>query len=113
VPLVPELERRIAAGEGPAFAPGNTTLTLVVTNERLERRALQQVSRQVHASLARAIQPFHTLVDGDVLYAATTNEVENRQLDSVTLGVLAGELAWDAVLRAVTATPPSRMTAAP
>jgi L-aminopeptidase/D-esterase-like protein len=113
VPLVPELERRIAAGEGPAFAPGNTTLTLVVTNERLERRALQQVSRQVHASLARAIQPFHTLVDGDVLYAATTNEVENRQLDSVTLGVLAGELAWDAVLRAVTAAPPSRMTAAP
>jgi L-aminopeptidase/D-esterase-like protein len=102
LPLVPELERRIAAGEGPTFAPGNTTLTLVVTNEKLERRALQQVGRQVHASLARAIQPFHSLVDGDVLYAATTNEVENPQLDSVTLGVLAGELAWDAVLHAAT-----------
>jgi 6-aminohexanoate-oligomer endohydrolase len=101
LPLVPEVERRIAAGEGPAFGPGNTTLTLVVTNEKLERRALQQIGRQVHASLARAIQPFHSLVDGDVLYAATTNEVENALLDSVTLGVLAGELAWDAVLAAV------------
>ena len=101
LPLVPEVERRIAAGEGPAFGPGNTTLTLVVTNEQIERRALQQVGRQVHASLARAIQPFHSLVDGDVLYAATTNEVENAQLDSITLGVLAGELAWDAVLSAV------------
>ena len=101
LPLVPEVERRIAAGEGPAFAPGNTTLTLVITNEKLERRALQQVGRQVHASLARAIQPFHSLVDGDVLYAATTNDVENPQLDSVTLGVLASEVAWDAVLSAV------------
>jgi L-aminopeptidase/D-esterase-like protein len=102
LPLVAEVERRIAAGEAPPFAAGNTTLTLVVTNEQLERRALQQVGRQVHASLARAIQPFHSLVDGDVLYAATTNEVRNPRLDSVTLGVVAGELAWDAVLRAVT-----------
>jgi 6-aminohexanoate-oligomer endohydrolase len=98
LPLVPELERRVAAGEAPPFPPGNTTLTLVVTNQRLEQRALQQLGRQVHASLARAIQPFHSLVDGDVLYAATTNEVENPLLDSVTLGVLASELAWDAVL---------------
>jgi L-aminopeptidase/D-esterase-like protein len=99
--LVPEVERLIAAGEAPQFHPGaggNTTLTLVVTNEKLERRALQQVGRQVHASLSRAIQPFHTLVDGDVLYSATTNEVENPQLDSVRLGVLASEVAWDAVL---------------
>jgi L-aminopeptidase/D-esterase-like protein len=98
LPLVAELERAIAAGEAPPFHPGNTTLTLVATNERLDRRALQQLGRQVHASMARAIQPFHSLVDGDVLYAATTNEVENPQLDSVRLGVLASELAWDAVL---------------
>lgn len=105
LPLVPEIERRIAAGEAPVFGPGNTTLTLVLTNQNLERRALQQVGRQVHASLSRAIQPFHSLVDGDVLYAATTNAVENELLDSVTLGVVAGELAWDAVLAAVTQPP--------
>jgi 6-aminohexanoate-oligomer endohydrolase len=96
--LVEELERRLAAGEPTRPVPGNTTLTVVVTNQRLDRRVLQQLARQVHASMARAIHPFHALVDGDVLYAATTGAVENEALDSVTLGVLASELAWDAVL---------------
>ena len=35
------------------------------------------------------------------VFAATTNEVENEALDSVTLGVVTSELAWDAVLSAV------------
>jgi L-aminopeptidase/D-esterase-like protein len=54
--------------------------------------------------MARAIQPIHALVDGDVLYAVSTNEVENDWLDTIALGVVASELAWDAVLAAV---PPS------
>jgi 6-aminohexanoate-oligomer endohydrolase len=95
-PLVEALEARL-----PKAAPGNTTLTLVVTNERLPSRELRQVGAQVHASMARAIQPFHALVDGDVLYTVSTNEVENPELTSMTLGVLASELAWDAVLSCV------------
>ena len=95
-PLLPGVEERLNA-----IAPGNTTLTVVVTNQRLERRALQQLGRQVHASMARAIQPFHALTDGDVLYAVSTDEVENDALDPVTLAVAASELAWDAVLAAV------------
>jgi 6-aminohexanoate-oligomer endohydrolase len=80
------------------IAPGNTTLTLVVTNQQLERRALQQLGRQVHASMSRAIQPFHTVADGDILYAVSTGEVESEALDPVTLAVIASETAWDAVL---------------
>ena len=99
--LVAELERRLAAGEPTRPVAGNTTLTVVVTNQRLDRRPLQQLGRQVHASMARAIHPFHALVDGDVLYAVTTGDVENETLDSVTLGVIASELAWDAVLSCV------------
>ena len=103
--LVEGVEERLAAG-GPVQAPpGNTTLTVVATNQRLDRRVLQQLARQVHASMARAIQPFHALVDGDVLYAVSTEEVENPALDSIGLGVVASELAWDAVLRAVGADP--------
>ena len=94
-PLVEGLEDRLAA------PPGNTTLTLVATNEVLDPRTHRQLAAQVHASMARAIQPFHALTDGDVLFAATTNEVENDALDSVALGVVASELAWDAVLAAV------------
>jgi L-aminopeptidase/D-esterase-like protein len=98
--LEDELERRLLAGEPASVEAGaNTTLTVVVTNARLERFSLVQLGRQVHASMARAIRPWHTLRDGDVLYAVSTNEVES--LDGLTLGVLASELAWDAVLSAV------------
>ena len=94
-PLVDGLEERLAP------PPGNTTLTLVVTNKVLDGRTHRQLAAQVHASMARAIQPFHALTDGDVLFAVTTAEVEDEALDSVTLGVVASELAWDAVLAAV------------
>lgn len=103
--LIEGLERSLAAAaaaEEPA--PGNTTLTVVVANQRLNidrglAWSLRQFARLVHTSMARAIQPFHTIYDGDVLWAVTTNEVENPALNDVALGVVASELAWDAVLR--------------
>jgi 6-aminohexanoate-oligomer endohydrolase len=99
-PLVAGLEDRLAAGLPPRVVPGATTLTVVVTNQRLDPRSLRSLGRQVHASMARAIQPFHALVDGDVLYTVTTAEVDGSALDSISLGVVASELAWDAVLSA-------------
>ena len=96
--LLAGVEERLAADAPLAHLHGSTTLTVVVTNQRLEERPLTQLARQVHASMARAIHPFHALVDGDVLYAATTGEVENPRLDGMTLAVVASELAWDAVL---------------
>ena len=52
--------------------------------------------------MARAIQPFHTMRDGDVLFTATTGEVENRRLKSAAdFGVVTSELAWDAVLNSL------------
>jgi 6-aminohexanoate-oligomer endohydrolase len=98
----PAGERRaLVEGIEARVTGGNTTLTVVATNQKLDRWLLRQLARQVHTSMARAIHPFHALTDGDVLFAATTNEVENETLDSLTLGVIASELAWDAVLAAV------------
>ncbi len=78
---------------------GNTTLTLAITNQKFPSRyEFQQVSRQIHVSMARAIQPFHHLDDGDVFLLASTEEVFDKQLTSGAFGVLAGELAWDAIL---------------
>lgn len=95
------LERMLEAGGGAPPPAGNTTLTVLVTNQRLSSMQLRQLGRQVHSSMARAIQPFHGMEDGDVLFAVTTNEVENAVLSETKLGVAAAEVAWDAVLSAV------------
>jgi L-aminopeptidase/D-esterase-like protein len=76
---------------------GNTTLTVVVINQKMGLRELRQLARQVHASMARAIDPFHTIHDGDVLYAVTTNAIDPVLGDS-EVSYIASELAWDAVL---------------
>jgi len=78
-----------------------TTLTLVVTNQKLPYWALQRLAIHVHTSMARAIQPFHTTRDGDVLFAASTDEIDNDKLSVADLGVVAGEVAWDAVLASI------------
>ena len=87
-------------GENPAPPPGSTTLTVVVVNQRMGLRELRQLARQVHGSMARAIDPFHTMHDGDVLYAVTTNALEAGALSQAEVSYVASELAWDAVLRA-------------
>ena len=99
--LVEELARLREAGGAARPTGGNTTLTVVVTNQRLDYRPLRQFARQVHSSMARAIQPFHTPFDGDVLYAVTTAEVDNPGLDDLSLGAEAAEAVWDAVLSIV------------
>ncbi|MCG3221145.1 MAG: P1 family peptidase [Candidatus Heimdallarchaeota archaeon] len=76
----------------------NTTLTVVITNQKMDRYGLTQMGRQVHTSMARAINPFHTITDGDVLFMISTNEVENKKLDLTSLGAVASEVAWNAVL---------------
>jgi 6-aminohexanoate-oligomer endohydrolase len=91
-------------GDGPT---GNTTVTLVVTNQKMPFWALQRLARQVHGSMSRAIQPFATQEDGDVLFAVTTDEVANDSLSYVDLSVLASEIAWDAILASVPIVPPA------
>ena len=78
---------------------GNTTLTLVVTNRKFNSYyEAQQVAKQIHSSMARVIQPFHCLEDGDVLFLVSTEEVVDSLFSLSQFGVLAGEVAWDAVL---------------
>jgi L-aminopeptidase/D-esterase-like protein len=93
--------RAARAAKAPVPAPKgtNTTLTLVVTNQKLSYWELQRLAVQTHTAMGRAIQPFQTRSDGDVLFAVTTAEVTNPDLDPADLATYAGELAWDAVLK--------------
>ncbi len=94
-----------ASGERPRVpdaglpAQGNTTLTVVVTNQILGAWSQRQLARHVHSSMFRAIEPFHTISDGDVLFVVTTNQIpSDKGLNEYVLSMLASELAWDAVL---------------
>lgn len=95
---------KIVRGKPTGPVPGrvprsaNTTLSLVVTNQKLDRLQLQSIGRQVHTSMARGIQPFHARWDGDVNYMVSTQELANADLDEVTLGELASDAMWDAIL---------------
>ena len=80
----------------------NTTLTVVATDQPMTAWLLRQLGRQVHSSLARAIQPFHTPHDGDILFALSTGTGASV-VDGCALAEAASDLAWDAVLSAVEA----------
>jgi L-aminopeptidase/D-esterase-like protein len=94
--IAPASEQRTDAG-----TTRNTTISLVVTNQMLAPWELQRLAAQVHTSMGRGIQPFATQLDGDTLFAASTQEVENKDLGSVTMGAIASEIMWDAILASV------------
>jgi L-aminopeptidase/D-esterase-like protein len=48
--------------------------------------------------MARAIYPLHALSDGDILFTATTSQVENPRISAFMLSHIASEVAYDAVL---------------
>ncbi|TMR98023.1 P1 family peptidase [Nonomuraea basaltis] len=97
----PSADYAEAIGNPAPAVMGNTTLTVMLTNVRLTDVELLQIGRQVHSSMHRGIQPFHTLTDGDVLFAMTTDEVDLVGVKPTGLGTLASEVAWDAILSAV------------
>lgn len=105
---VTDYAQALLSGEAPTTAAGNTTITAVITNVRLDDKELRLFGRQVHSSMHRAIQPFHTNHDGDTLFALTTDEVSlppagstrlgEQAVTSIALAAVTSELAWDAVL---------------
>lgn len=105
-----DYEAAFAEQMPPVTEAGNTTISALVTNVSLNSVELQQFARQVHSSMHRAIQPFHTDMDGDTLFAITTDElplpkspVSSHGRLSVTataLGAIASEVMWDALLEA-------------
>ena len=56
-----------AAGEGL-----NTTLVVVATNATLSVAQAKRTATAAHAGMARALNPVHTLADGDTIFALST-----------------------------------------
>ena len=80
--------------------PGeNTTLAVVATNARLDKRQARRLAIVAQTGLARAIHPVHTPLDGDTVYALATGDVPLE--DPVYSLALIGSAAADAVSRAI------------
>ena len=67
-----ELERDRKAAKGPGSGALNTTIAVVATDAVLGPAACRRVAVAAHDGLARAIQPCHTPVDGDTVFALAT-----------------------------------------
>jgi len=78
----------------------NTTLAVVATNATFTKVQTTQVARMGHLGLARVIQPVHTTLDGDVVFAVATGRVE---ADLNTVGMVGADCLAEAVLRGVLA----------
>ena len=82
-----------------AFRGRNTTIGLVVTNAKLTKTQATKVAQMAHDGLARAVQPAHTPVDGDTLFAVTTGTWDGKP-NLLVIGDLAAQATAMAIVRA-------------
>lgn len=78
-------------------APSNTTLVCVATDARLSKAEAVQVARMAQAGMARAVNPVHTPLDGDVTLCLATGR---HPVSVFACGVAAAHVAADAIRHA-------------
>ncbi|MFJ5860740.1 P1 family peptidase [Pseudarthrobacter sp. NPDC092439] len=89
-------------------APLNTTLVVVATNAVLDVAECKRTASASHAGLARALNPSHTLADGDTVFCLATGGVALggsdeavRRIGMITLQSAAADVVRSAVLDGV------------
>ncbi|MDP2369975.1 P1 family peptidase [Rhodoferax sp.] len=94
----------LLAGEpmSPVLAGTNTTIGVIATDAILSKPQAQRLAQVAHDGLARAINPVHTMLDGDTLFALATGQ-SGKAASMMLLGTLAAEVTARAVLRAIAA----------
>ncbi len=99
-----DIRRAVLAGDQPnPLLPGtNTTLGIVATDAMLTKAQAHRLAQVSHDGLARAINPVHTMSDGDTMFAVGTGK-SGRSIGMMALSLLAAEVTARAVLRAVRA----------
>ncbi len=82
----------------------NTTIGLIVTNASLTKAQTNKLAEMAHDGYARAIQPTHTVSDGDTIFAMSLGDVDTNSTtwgqSSVNLNLL-GVLAVNAMENAI------------
>lgn len=82
------------------LAGTNTTIGVLATDAVLSKPQAQRLAQVAHDGLARAINPVHTQLDGDTLFALATG-ASGRSADLLLLATLAAEATARATVNAV------------
>ncbi len=93
----------------------NTTLVVVAANAILDPAECKRTASAAHAGLARALNPSHTLADGDTVFCLATGDVAldrstetARQVSLITLQSAAADVVRLAILDGISASSISR-----
>lgn len=81
-------------------AGGNTTIAVVATNARLTKAEASRMAIMADDGFARAINPSHTVGDGDTVFSLATGQLATP-IDVNIVGALAAETLAEAIVRAV------------
>ena len=84
----------------PVLAGSNTTIGVVATDAQITKAQAHRLAVVAHDGLARAINPVHTMSDGDSLFALGTAQA-GKSLGMMTLCTLAAEAVAVATARAI------------
>ncbi len=99
-----ELTKGRASPFGDVYA-GNTTISILITNAKLDRGELKRLGVMTHTGMARSIEPFHTPSDGDTLFIVSTyagEQNDNVKSPNISkLGTIAAKIMQDAVRSAI------------
>lgn len=66
--------RGLPVAAPPDAAAKNTTIAIVATDAALDPAQVTRMASGAHAGIARAVQPSHTLYDGDTVFGIATGE---------------------------------------
>jgi L-aminopeptidase/D-esterase-like protein len=92
----------LRGGSVGATRPGeNTTIGVVATNANLSKTQVNRMALMADDAYARAINPAHTMADGDTVFSLATGRWSGEP-DMTVIGGLAAEAMADAIVRAAT-----------
>jgi L-aminopeptidase/D-esterase-like protein len=80
------------------FGLVNTTLGVVATNAKFDKKEITKIAQMSQGGLIKTISPVHTTFDGDLVFALATGECE---ADINLVGVLGEFVIAEAIKRAV------------
>jgi L-aminopeptidase/D-esterase-like protein len=99
-----DTQQALLRGQAPKrlIPGGNTTIGVIATDALLTKAQAARLATVGHDGFARTIQPAHTMLDGDTLFALATGR-SGQSLDMMTLAALAAEVVARAIVNAVSA----------